>query len=879
MAMNKINFYTSVTMLLVALTCIAIACRDDNGISDNVENGSELTLSTLNTRTGSESAIDFADGAKLLTYLSCEEIVPRETVLTYHAAINGKAGYWSSSPALYWLSSTRKNTLTVYQEAEALQSQSNGKRAISLTAITAESDWTKLDVVAKAVTVNATTDPLPSVTLEHCMAMVKVTVTCSTGLSLTGATVGVKMKLPTQGELNLTNGTVVRKAKDGTTADIAFYKPAVDTQEFYALALPETTGTREITITVGKDVYTYTAPKEIVFTAGACNAFALKLNLYGVELSQAMVEEWQDISAQGSPSSDILFLSASSGDLSGKLNALASGQKAIKKVAVTGKMNGSDIGALCSYIKTNNITDLTLLAEGGVVSNNSYNGCTSLKNVVLGRVITSVAHDAFKDCTSLLTISMPGVTHLFDRVFKGCTALKSADMDSLVSIGWEAFKGCIALAEVDLRNVKVLGEDAFRDCTNLATVKNTQKITTCRNAVFAGSSYAQNMKILNASNYPNLKTMDGGMGFPNLTEVDLPMLSVVGDNGFGGSSLKKVNLPAATSVGSTAFRGVVDAEITLGITDVRRLNAAWNSGAGIKTLNLPNAEGELSSIAHYQSSITTLNAPKISGMAKDLFKAYLKLVTVNAPNVTTIEDGTFNGCTNLVKLTVSKNVTSIGVEAFNGCKALTTLDMGITAQAIIGRLAFNNCTELDFYKFFNTLLTSVGDNAFSGSKLTHFLYGGTASPALGACDGCSSLKTVEMRNLETSIGHRIFNSCRNLKTAILTGNVYRFGDFTFSGAQSLDFVWGILPTSINNTSWGWQSHTFSGTTINNLFLTKITAQSDASALKTKLLKSGDSEANCKAVNNVYYNYHGPNSDNPAQASNDDLTNPQNYTKL
>ena len=136
-----------------------------------------------------------------------------------------------------------------------------------------------------------------------------------------------------------------------------------------------------------------------------------------------------------------------------------------------------------------------------------------------------------------------------------------------------------------------------------------------------------------------------------------------------------------------------------------------------------------------------------------------------------------------------------------------------------------------------------------------------------------------MRNLETGIGHRIFNGCRNLTTAILTGNVYLFRDFTFSGAQSLDFVWGILPTSINNTSWGWQSHTFSGTAINNLFLTKITAKSDASALKTKLLKTGDSEANCKAVNNVYYNYHGPNSDNPAQASNDDLTNPQNYTKL
>ncbi|WP_044263817.1 fimbrillin family protein [Bacteroides timonensis] len=446
--MNKINLYASAATLLVLLIWTTVACRDDDRTPDGTGNGRQLNFGTLSTRTGNEVSTGFEAGATLCAYLSCGGNAPQIATLTYHKD-GGGDGYWSSDPALYWQSTTQTTILTVYQEVGALGNVSDGKRPFTLTATNKE-NWKKLDVVAKSTSVS--TSPLPPITLEHCMAMVKVTL-ASTDIDLSSVSgVTVKMTLPTQGELSLTDGTVSRQA-ESTTADIAFCQLNAGTQEFYALALPGSTGTREIIITVNGINFKYTASEEISLAAGKCSTYALKLNLNGVVMINTKVEGWEEVSAEGTTSNDVQFLEASEGGLTAQLAALPEAQKGIKKIGITGKMDSNDVAALNKYIKDNNITDLTLLTENGFPSNDCYKDCTSLKNVVLGEAFTSVRAGAFDGCTALESVNTSNVTDIGNSAFKGCSSLKSVDLQHIKVLPSGAFEGCIKLEEVGVREI------------------------------------------------------------------------------------------------------------------------------------------------------------------------------------------------------------------------------------------------------------------------------------------------------------------------------------------------------------------------------------------------------------------------------------------
>ena len=95
---------------------------------------------------------------------------------------------------------------------------------------------------------------------------------------------------------------------------------------------------------------------------------------------------------------------------------------------------------------------------------------SSLNSVTIPGSITSIASNAFSDCTSLTSVGMgANVTSIGPFAFYQCISLTNITLgNSVASIGASAFSQCLSLASVTIPgSVTNIGSDAFQGCSGL----------------------------------------------------------------------------------------------------------------------------------------------------------------------------------------------------------------------------------------------------------------------------------------------------------------------------------------------------------------------------------------------------------------------------
>ena len=95
------------------------------------------------------------------------------------------------------------------------------------------------------------------------------------------------------------------------------------------------------------------------------------------------------------------------------------------------------------------------------------------KNTVIPNSVTSIRDGAFKNCSSLTSVTIPNsVTSIGYEVFRGCTGLTSLKIpNSVTSIEDYAFSSCTGLTSVTIGNsVTSIGGLAFSGCSSLTTL-------------------------------------------------------------------------------------------------------------------------------------------------------------------------------------------------------------------------------------------------------------------------------------------------------------------------------------------------------------------------------------------------------------------------
>lgn len=252
---------------------------------------------------------------------------------------------------------------------------------------------------------------------------------------------------------------------------------------------------------------------------------------------------------------------------------------------------------------------------------------------IADKPVIFICADAFEDCISLTSITIPdSVTDIGRGAFEG-TAWYDQHPDGLIYIGnmVYAVKGDCP-ESVDIRNGTVsINRGVFEDCTSLKSVTIPGSVTIIGDDAFAG-----------CTSLTSLIIPDG------VTRIGWGACS-------GCTSLTSVTIPnSVTTIGGSAFDGCTS----------------------LKDVTIPDSVTDIGEYGGY------------------VFHNCTALTSVTISNsVRFIGDGTFLGCTSLTSVTIPNSVTSIGERAFYGCTSLKSAT--IPASVIsIGERAFTYCESL-----------------------------------------------------------------------------------------------------------------------------------------------------------------------------------------
>ena len=147
------------------------------------------------------------------------------------------------------------------------------------------------------------------------------------------------------------------------------------------------------------------------------------------------------------------------------------------------------------------------------------------------------------------------------------------------------------------------------------------------------------------------------------------------------------------------------------------------------------------------------------------FEGCTGLNTIDLSSLTSMNSNAFKGCINLKNVNIS-SITMLGTYSFSGCSSIESITLPSTMTgSSLSSYAFENCTGLKNITI-NATLTGIGTYTFVG---------------------CSSLKTITLPSTILEVHDRAFERCTSLKIVIMP-SVTKIGPYTFDDCTSLEIV-------------------------------------------------------------------------------------------
>ena len=446
----------------------------------------------------------------------------------------------------------------------------------------------------------------------------------------------------------------------------------------------------------------------------------------------------------------------------------------------------------------------------------------SLKKVV------GIDNKTCKECTNLKKVTIPNsIEFIGNSAFYGCTSLESLVIpESVKTIGDSAFMRCSILKDIQFpagRDSISFGKRVIRNCDALQamTLFNSIPPVLSTNNSFTNEQYA-NLKILVPRTALEAYQSDANWSkFANI----IPLTYSFQENGIF-YEIKSDNEVSVSYDNSTLniYKGhvaipesVTHDGITYQVTSIGQ--DAFKGCTLLTSVSIPNTVTVIEENAFFGCyGLTQLYIPSsLNLIDNEAFKdcSNLKEITLNADSTElTINDGAFEGCDSLLKITcLAYNPPILSTnpgftdEQFANVKIIVLRTALEAYQCDANWSKFANILPLTYsfqengiyYEIKNDDEVNVSYNSSTPSiytghvtipeSVTHdgITYQVT-SIGSDAFKGCTSLSSVSIPNTVTAIDDNAFFGCSSLKSIRIPNSVVSIGCSAFnqSGLTSLD---------------------------------------------------------------------------------------------
>ena len=296
----------------------------------------------------------------------------------------------------------------------------------------------------------------------------------------------------------------------------------------------------------------------------------------------------------------------------------------------------------------------------------------------------------------------------------------SVEEDSVTITGYHGSKTKIVIPEkIEGKQVRTIGDYAFLRNSDLEEIILPNSVTWIDESAFSNCSSLENITMSNS-------------------------VRTIGWSAFSGcSSLKSITIP----------------------NSVERINrAAFSNCSSLEKIEVAEGNPLYDSRDNCNAIIETETNMLIRGCEK-----------TNIPDsVTTIEDGAFDGCSELESITIPENVRYIGSGVFTGCSSLKKIEVAEKNLVYDSR---DNC---------NAIIKTETNTLIQGCEKTNIPDSVEKIGWYAFCD--SGLTSIVIPESVTSISMCAFAECDNLESIVILGNIGYVAERLFVGCCNLEWI-------------------------------------------------------------------------------------------
>lgn len=337
------------------------------------------------------------------------------------------------------------------------------------------------------------------------------------------------------------------------------------------------------------------------------------------------------------------------------------------------------------------LTSVTIPGSVTEIGDRAFSGCTGLAEVTIPASVTEIDYCAFEGCTNLATAFVPSSTQFYEddnypsfpKTTKVILVGHSFTIENGVLKGYKGPGGDITIPDGVTKivgtyqnnvihsifdesitsvtipsSVTEIGEGAFRNCTGLTSITIPSSITEINKNVFFGCTGLTSITIPNSVTKISSYAFSGCTG---LTSVTIPnSVMKIEESAFAGcTSLTSVDVPYSAVFSYSSFPSTTKITRVGGeFFDIRDGRLVGYRGPGGDVV-IPDGVTSIQGTYWNDSGVFSP------------FYGNTKLTGVTIPEgVTYLDQGTFEGCSNLARLTIPGSMKKFELSIFD-CPSLS----------------------------------------------------------------------------------------------------------------------------------------------------------------------------------------------------------------